>query len=782
MPLPKSKTSSTDAIVGLWTISLASFIIAVLYFGRELLTPIALAALLTFLLAPLVTRLQRWLGRIGAVLLVVLMMFALTVTAGWILTTQIVDLGTQLPNYKENIRNKMHAFQLPTGGAFTKLSETFNDLKQDMPGTKGATGDKAAEGIQKLQPSADGQAIPVKVVSSPGRSPLELFQLIVAPIVGPLGTSALVLLLVVFMLLKREDLRGRLIRLIGQGRISATTNAMDDAASRVTRYLLMQLVVNVTYGIPIAVGLYFLGVPNAILWGTFATVLRFIPYVGPWIAASFPIILSLAVSKDWTTPLLTIGLFVGLELISNNVMEPWLYGSSTGVSSLALIVGAVFWTYIWGPVGLVMATPITVCLAVMGRHIPQLSFLNVILSDEEALTPAEDCYHRLLRAGGQDELELAESYLKQHTLTDLYDAVLIPALITAGKDHQRGMLDADQIDQVEHAVGELLMELEERIPAVNKTEDPAADQPAEIPLTCSVYCVPAKAERDHLAGEMFAQLLRNKGLKVTNIPDKLVASERLALVVKANVDVVCISVTEPSTVSHARYLCMKFRAALPNQKIMIGLWDVKQITPETEKLLQDAGADVIVKGTAEAYLALRKLAPPLNVQMDPAPVPANDDQRLKALHSVNLAKFDFQPFTSKMSRIFEIPIAMLSLVDRDVQQFAAQTGLSERLAKAGDSPRETSICGHVVAADETIIVEDLARDPRFANNPMIKENRWRFYAGAPVRSPDGHAIGSLCLIDTTPREFTKRERRLLNEYAADISNEIARAAKNANKA
>jgi GAF domain-containing protein len=212
---------------------------------------------------------------------------------------------------------------------------------------------------------------------------------------------------------------------------------------------------------------------------------------------------------------------------------------------------------------------------------------------------------------------------------------------------------------------------------------------------------------------------------------------------------------------------------------MIGLWDVKQITPETEKLLQDAGADVIVKGIAEAHIALRKLAPPLNVQMDPAPVPANDDQRLKALHAVNLAKFDFQPFTAKMSRIFEIPIAMLSLVDRDVQQFAAQTGLPERLAKAGDSPRETSICGHVVAADETIIVEDLARDPRFANNPMIKENRWRFYAGAPVRSPDGHAIGSLCLIDTTPREFTKRERRLLNEYAADVSNEIARAAKNA---
>jgi predicted PurR-regulated permease PerM len=219
------------------------------------------------------------------------------------------------------------------------------------------------------------------------------------------------------MLLQREDLRGRLIRLIGQGRISTTTRAMDDAGARVSRYLLMQLVVNVAYGVPVAVGLSFIGVPNAILWGAFATILRFIPYVGPWIAAAFPITLSLAVSPGWMMPLLTIGLFVVLELLSNNVMEPWLYGSSTGVSPIALIVAAVFWTWLWGPVGLVLATPLTVCLVVMGRHVPRLSFLSVLLSDEDALTPAQDCYHRLLTVGEQDEMELVESYLKANSLT-----------------------------------------------------------------------------------------------------------------------------------------------------------------------------------------------------------------------------------------------------------------------------------------------------------------------------------------------------------------------------
>ena len=772
----KSRNSSTRAIAGLWTISLITFVIAGLYFGRQILTPLALAALLTFLLSPLVTRLQRYIGRICAVLVVVVMMLVLTVSAGWVLTRQIVDLGTQLPNYKENIRTKLQAFQLPSGGAFTKLSDAFNDLKKDLPGGAGKTHQEPKDGIHKPEPQAGGKAIPVEVVSSPSASPLELFKLLVAPVVGPLGTAALVLLLMVFMLLQREDLRNRIIRLVGQGRISSTTSAIDDAASRVSRYLFMQLVVNVTYGMGVALGLWIIGVPNAILWGTFAAVLRFVPYVGPWIAAAFPLILSIAVSPDWWMPVKTIALFVVLELVSNNIMEPWLYGSSTGVSSIALIIAAVFWTYLWGPVGLVMATPITVCIAVMGRHIPQLAFLNVMLSDEDALTPAEDCYYRLLRAGGQDELELAESYLKTHTLTDFYDTMLIPALTFASRDHANRLLDKDQNDQVEFALGELLEELDEGLPGIAKVPEPLPENIASTIGPCHVLCVPARANRDRLAGEMLGQLLRQYRFEVTRAPVNLTTSEKLQLAEGNDVDVVCISVVEPSTVSQARYLCLKFRAAFPDLKIAVGLWGKTPIDPETDQILRAAGADIIMKGIADAHAAVQRLASAMDREMKPAPIPGNDAERIAALRSTGLlgGQRDFQPVVEKLTRVFEAPIAVLSLVDDRYHYFTAQSGLPDSLADAGKSPRETSICGHVIAMDETVIIEDLARDKRFAGNPVIKQHGFRFYAGAPVHSADGHPIGSLCLIDRIPREFTERDERLLKEYADDLSNELAR--------
>jgi len=389
MQTARSKTAGTDALVGIWAIALASFVMATLYVTRDFLIPLALAALLTFLLSPLVTRIERWLGRITAVLLVAAMILAATVAVGWVLTRQLVDLAAKLPDYKENIQTKLRSFKVPTGGVFTRFSETVEELRKDLPGAENLTPTVAkAQTPAAVTPRPAPAAEPVQVEPS-SLSLTGLVQYLITPLLGPLGKAALVVLLVVFMLLRREDLRRRLIRLIGKGHISAATHAMEDAGARVSRYLLMQLVVNVSYGIPVAIGLYFIGVPNAVLWGAFAAVLRFIPYIGPWIAAVLPITLSLAVSPNWTMPLLTIGLFIVLELLSNNLMEPWLYGSSTGVTPIALIVAAVFWTWLWGPVGLVLSTPLTVCLVVIGRNVPRLSFLSVVLSDEEALTPAE---------------------------------------------------------------------------------------------------------------------------------------------------------------------------------------------------------------------------------------------------------------------------------------------------------------------------------------------------------------------------------------------------------
>ncbi|MES2660750.1 MAG: AI-2E family transporter [Verrucomicrobiota bacterium] len=595
MAAPIKKVSTADSLATISNILLSAFIICVLYFGREILVPLALAALLTFMLAPLVTRLQRWLGRIGSVLCVVLMMVTATGIVGWVLTRQAVDLANQLPSYKENIRTKLRSIQITQEGPFSRISDTLDELKKDLPG-----GDNNSSLLKTDRAKGVGQeATPVEVVSGKDER-LEFVQVVLAPVLGPLGTAALVLLLLVFMLLQREDLRNRLIRLIGQGRISATTSAMDDAGSRVSKYLLMQLVVNVTYGIPVAIGLYFIGVPNALLWGALSTVLRFIPYLGPWIAAAFPILLSLAVSPDWMAPALTVGLFIGLELFSNNVMEPWLYGTSTGVSPIALIVAALFWTFLWGPVGLVLATPLTVCLVVMGRHVPKLAFLSILLSDEEPLTPAEECYHRLQRAGEHDEMELVDTYLKSNPPGSLFDAVLIPVLTAAETDHRSGLLDVEQLDFIKQGLVDILDELEIR----PDSSTPAVSDHPDL-LVC---CVPAKADRDELAGGMLKQLLLPTGYSVRNASANLATGDLVAWLKDANPDVVCISAIAPTTLIQARYLCSKLRASFPNLKILVGIWGGGKRATDAIPALRDSGADEIVMSVTDASIWLESIA------------------------------------------------------------------------------------------------------------------------------------------------------------------------------
>lgn len=606
-----TKQSSAESLATISHVVLSTAIILALYFGRDLLVPLALSALLTFMLAPLVTLLQHWLGRIGAVLLVVVMMFAVTGGVGWVLTRQAIDLADQLPDYKENIQAKLRTIQLPSEGPLSRFRENIEDLKKDLPGRSKNPETSTSHTAEQ----AGEKAMPVEIVDGKNE-PLKLMQVILTPVLGPLGTAALVLILLIFMLLQREDLRNRMIRLIGQGRMSATARAMDDAGARVSKYLLMQLVVNVTYGIALAIGLYFIGVPNAILWGALAAVLRFIPYVGPWIASAFPILLSLASSPGWLMPLMAFALIVLLELISNNVMEPWLYGSSTGVTPIALIVAALVWTWLWGPVGLVLATPLTVCLVVMGRHIPKLAFLSIVLSDDEALTPAEDCYQRLLRAGEHDEMELMDTYLKANPMDSLFDAVLMPVITFAGTDHRLGFLDAGQLDSVEQTLYHM-------IDAVS----PAF--PPEDGMGSRICCVPARAYRDQLAGEMLTRLLWKEGISTEGIAANTPLSELVAWIIKSKADVVCISVVAPSTLIHARYLCAKFRVISPELKIMVGFWGRSGLTPENIVALKESGADKIVSSLAEAVEHLKP------------PIPETSDEMtgdIQQLNDINLAE------------------------------------------------------------------------------------------------------------------------------------------------
>ncbi len=736
------------------------------------------------------TRLERWIGRIAAVLLAVILIFSVIGAAGWMLTRQLVDLATKLPDYKVNIEAKLHAFDHPSGGAFSKLSRTFTELKKELPGGSAPSAPlvtqkagKPASAVVARSPQPSPAAVPVQVVETSRGNPIELMKAIVAPLLGPLGTAALVLLLVIFMLLQREDLRSRFIRLIGQGRISATARAMEDAGDRVSRYLRLQLLINVTFGVCIALGLYLIGVPNAMLWGSLGAVLRFIPYLGSWIATTLPTVVALAVSPGWTMPLLTIALFIVIELVVANVVEPFLYGKHTGISSIALIVAAVFWTWLWGPLGLMLSTPLTVCLVVMGRHVSRLSFLSTLLSDEEALTPAQECYHRLLIDGLDEASALAEAYVKENSVTALYDAVLIPVVSAAEMDHRREALDAEQRAAVEQGVRDIIEDFGNRPTPASKVEAdqlvaehiPAAPLPA---LECRLYCLPARADRDEIAGSMLAQLMAASGAEVQNASARLAAGELIELTDKSNVDVACISVVAPSTVIHARYLATKLRARLTNLKIVVGLWGATENLTEAAQRLRDSGADEVVTTLADAAVQIAKLAPRLVDEMTPAPIPVDDEERLAALAQMQLLDTAAEPFfdriTAKLARVFDVKIVLVSLVDRDRQFFKSQTGLPDDLAQRREAPRSISICGHAVAQNDLLIIPDLARDRRFSNNPLLRERGLRFYAGAPLRAPNGQPIGTLCLLDPKPRQFTAREKTLLEEYAAEITEEIAR--------
>jgi predicted PurR-regulated permease PerM/methylmalonyl-CoA mutase cobalamin-binding subunit len=782
-----TKNASAAALVGIWAILLTAFVVTILYVGRQLLVPLALAAMLSFLLAPLVGYVERWIGRIAAVLIVVAMLFSVAGGAGWLLTRQVIDLAAKLPDYQTNIDKKLQAIRLPTGGAFGRFSRSVSELQKQLPDSAEAPANATAPAAETTatptapsrDPPAQQQPMPVRIVESENSRLPQILQNAATGLLGPLGTAGLVLLLVIFMLMKREDLRGRMIRLIGQGRISATTRAIDDAGGRVARYLAMQLLVNVSLGSCIAIGLYFIGVPNAVLWGAFAAIMRFVPYVGIWIAAAIPVLLSFAVSTGWVAPILTVVLFVVLELVNANALEPWLYGSSTGVSSIALIIAAVFWTWLWGPIGLVLAIPLTVCLAVMGRHVPKLEFLSVLLSEEQALAPHEECYHRLLAFGLDEANDLAEAYVKTSSLTSLYDSVLIPTVTLAEMDAQREQLDAEQRSAIHQHVHDLVEDLGSAPLSKSQVEaDKAVAEQTPFPLSgpaCRVLCVPARAYRDELAGEMLVQLLRKQDFDAENASAALTSGELVEMAAKSDPEAICISVVAPSTLIHARYLSSKLRAQLPHVKIVVGLWGATENMADAAERLRSSGADEVVLSLAEAVVQLAKFSVSITDEMVPGAIPDNEKERLEELTRLHLANSKseevFDRITKKVARIFDVPIALITFIDRDHQWFKSQVGLPEEMAEAQKISREQSVCGHVIGNGEALVVEDLTRDRRFANNPLIKDRGLRFYAGVPLRS-NNLSVGTLCIFDIKPRRMTDREKRLLEVIAEDVMEEI----------
>jgi predicted PurR-regulated permease PerM len=403
----------SSGIFGVLTLLTVGLVVAFLYFARDVIVPIALAILLSFLLAPAVRFLRRWhLGRVAAVSLTVLIAFLAMVGFTAVVVQEISSLAEQLPEYRSNLVAKIRSLPaaVPGGGVFRRatsmVQELGRELKQSETEISTPAGDRSTMGASSTEPA---KPLPV-AIQRPEFEPLQIVQSIVGPLLQPLAMAGLVIVFVVMILLEREDLRDRLLRLAGRGDLHRTTVAMDDAAGRISKYLSRQLVVNACSGLPIGLGLAIIGLPNAALWGIFAALLRFLPYLGIVIAAGFPIALAVAVYPRWMLLIWVIVLFIGTELAVANLLEPWVYAASTGISSVALIAAATFWTWLWGPIGLLLSTPLTVCLVVLGRHVPQLEFLDVLLGNEPVLAPDETFYQRLLANDPEEATEQAQDF------------------------------------------------------------------------------------------------------------------------------------------------------------------------------------------------------------------------------------------------------------------------------------------------------------------------------------------------------------------------------------
>lgn len=614
------------------TLVSAAIVVAALYVGRDILLPFALAILLSFLLAPLVERLEKWkFGRIPAVLTVVTVAFVGFSALAFVLAHQVYDLAYRLPDYKENILAKAQTFQGDGTGVLGRLTKSVDEMRATLSTRPGeAPVDLPADsesqsndvGIvdssieEAKSPASDEQVappekpVPVEVVET--LSAKEIAQGILGPLISPLASAAMVVVFVIFMLLKREDLRNRLIHLIGGEQLNITTQALNDAARRVSRYLLMQLIINSAYGFVICVGLALIGLPNAPLWGALTALLRFVPYIGPWIAALMPIAISLAVFDGWLQPALVVSLFVLNELISNNVVEPWLYGSSTGISTIGILASAVFWAWIWGPVGLVMATPLTVCLTVLGRYVPQLAFFNTMLSDQDTLPPQSRFYQRLLALDPEEAMEVAEDYLATGSLTELYDVVLLPALRLAEHDRHHGALDEEKQRFVHQTTREIVEELGERISKAEHHNEKALDAsslPADsMRQKASILCLPARDEADEIAGLMLAQLLERRGVSARVASTQTLSGEMIERVTAESIAIVCISALPPLAVTHARVLCKRLRPSFPQLKLIVGLWQTGGLTTKTQQRLTAIGIDKLVTTLSEAANELEHLS------------------------------------------------------------------------------------------------------------------------------------------------------------------------------
>ena len=620
----------------LTTVLLAAVIVAALYFGREVLVPIALAVLLSFVLTPLVGFLQSWfVPRIVAVFAVTLLALVVVLGLAALMVGQVNQLAADLPRYESTLREKIQSLRGVFAGTGTleRASEVLQGLRKEI------------EKSEKTQPSSTpgdeqpaARPIPVEI-RQPDPGALQTLAALITPLLLPLTTTGVVFIFLIFILMQRQDLRNRLVRLAGAHDLQRTTAALDDAGTRLSRLFLMQLALNAGFGFVIGVGLWFIGVPSAPLWGMLAMILRFVPYVGALISAVFPILLAAAVDPGWTMVVWTALLFIVVEPLVGHVIEPMLLGHSAGLSPVAVIVAATFWTWLWGPIGLILATPLTICLVVLGRHVDRLKFLEVMLGDQPALTPAELIYQRMLARDPVETTEQARLFLREKPLIAYYDEILLEGLKLAQADAERGRLDEERMRHIRDAVAEIVDDLgahEDEPQAENQSQDEEDAAAAQSPLAQlerseaaaaqplperwrtgkPVLCVPGAGLLDEAAAMIIAQLVERRGIGARAEQADALSMSRIFSLDTTGLALICVCYVGAVSVAQVRYAVRRIRRTAPDAIILVALLgDGAQAG--------DAGTDPdVVRGSLRA--AVDRIVAIANDDLEskkPSPVP-----------------------------------------------------------------------------------------------------------------------------------------------------------------
>jgi len=617
---------------------MGAVLVTALYIGREVLVPIALAVLMSFVLAPLVGLLQRcYVPRIAAVFVVVIVAFSAVFVVGGLMASQVNQLARDLPGYQSTLAGKIQTLRgAATGtGTLQRASEVLHSLEKelDRPKLDGKTA-----GMPSDPTGAPIKPIPVEV-RQPDPGALQTLAALITPLIHPLATTGIVVIFVIFILVQQQDLRNRLVRLAGSQDLQRTTAAMDDAGRRLSRLFLTQLMLNAGFGFVIGTGLWLIGVPSAPLWGMLAMVLRFVPYIGPIIAAIFPLVLAAAVGPGWSMVLWTAALFVVVEPIIGHGIEPLLYGHTSGLSPVAVVASATFWTWLWGPIGLILATPLTICLVVLGKHVDRLKFLDVLLGNQPALTPAEIVYQRMLAGDPVEATEQAQSFLKERLLIEYYDGVLMAGLKLAQFDAERGSLDQERMQRIRDAAAEIVDDLsghedKHEASAVTEVDSPLAhiskaeaaetskNAAPELPehwrAGTPVLCIPGVGLIDEAAAITLTQLIKRCGIDArAKEADALSMSKIFALDTKG-VALVCLCYLENATPAQVRYAVRRIRRKAPESYILVSLLNGTEKIESAEGLQLPPGTGLVHGSLADT---VRKILEVANSEPSERPMP-----------------------------------------------------------------------------------------------------------------------------------------------------------------